>query len=256
MTDKDSYGNVYEFQVKQGTDDVNTVKKAMLGTQQQFSQAILNISKMSQMFNSGGVISGGKLNFEIDQNVPPGHVIMYTGSPGVSNTIHHYSGGAGGSGSVAGAISYGGGGGGSYAGGNYMTNWVEGYYEPFKPEPVNTEELVEKIVTRYVPGETLVVCVDNELSSAQIDEMKAQLLSHKIEGIIIIRGATAGTGRPAGQVPSSPQWRIDILARLAETWERHPDLTLAELLRWWSGENMTDGDFAAATDVYAKKVYE
>jgi hypothetical protein len=85
-----------------------------------------------------------------------------------------------------------------------------------------------------------------------MDEISQSLTRHNIEAVII-RGARAGTGRPPG---SGPDKRIDILARLAETWERHPDLTLAELLCWWSGTNMTDDEFAAATDVYARKVYE
>lgn len=161
--------------------------------------------------------SGGNIS------VPPGHTIIYPGS----------------------------------ASGNWA---LEGnYYPPIVQKSVDTGALAERIITQYVPGNPLVICLDNDLTSEQVNEVTGQLIRHNIEAVII-RGARAGTGRPQGDmhytnVPDQGK-RIDILARLAETWERHPDLTFAELIRWWNGENMADDDFAAATDVYAKKVYE
>lgn len=235
MTDnQDVHGNIYQDYITQGITDVNTLKKDMMVSSSQVSEAILNISKLSNTYDigyaSGGYVSSGNIS------VPPGiNTIIYSGN----TSGRPYS------------VVAGGGGGGS----SPMANWVEGSYTPLTVEPVDTEALAERIVTQYVPGNPLVICFDNEFTSEQVNEITGQLIRHNIEAVLI-RGARAGTGRPSPGYIADEGKRIDILARLAETWERHPDLTFAELIRWWNGENMTDADFAAATDVYAKKVYE
>lgn len=224
---QDAYGNdyiaqntVYEHYLTQNTTDTGTLKKDMTVSSHDISEAILNISRMSNMSGHGNYAAGGSIS------VPPGG--SYSMPPGQI----------------------------VYSGGHYSilpnANWTESY------PPFNAEALAEKIVTRYVPGNPLVICLDDDFTTEQVNEITGQLIRHNIEAVLI-RGARAGTGRPQGthytNAPDEGK-RIDILARLAETWERHPDLTFAELIRWWNGENMTDDDFAAATDVYAKKVYE
>lgn len=232
---QDAHGNIYQDYITQGTADVNTLKKDMMVSSSQVSEAILNISKLSDIiydinYASGGYISGGNI-------WPQGNTIIYSSS-------------ASGTGGPYGVVA-GGGGNGAYM----AADWQTSVYPPVSREPVDTEALAEKIVTKYVPGNPLVICIDNDLTAEQVNEITGQLIRHNIEAVII-KGARAGTGRPSPGLVADEGKRIDILARLAETWERNPDLTFAELIRWWSGENMTDEDFAAATDVYAKKVYE
>jgi hypothetical protein len=225
--------NFYEHYLTQSIADAEMLKEDMLANSQEVSQAILNISEMSDAFgnNYGNYAAGGNIN------VPP-YSLYPVGGSGGNYSIIYPSGVAGG------------------GGGNVVTDW--GMYssqsEPPEP-PVDTEALIEKMVTRYAPGSPLVICADNELTAAQMNEISQSLTRHNIEAVII-RGARAGTGRGHPRPVREECKRIDILAQLAETWERHPDLTFAELIRWWSGENMADDDFAAATDVYARKVYE
>jgi hypothetical protein len=121
--------------------------------------------------------------------------------------------------------------------------------------PEVMEKLISKMITVCKEGEPLVICVDADFTPQQLSELTEHLTSNGIKGVLIA-GARAGHG-PAIYRPIKPgHERIDILGRLAEIWERKPDLNLAELLAWWDGSNMNDDDFAAATDVHFSKIYE
>lgn len=114
------------------------------------------------------------------------------------------------------------------------------------------DDLFEKMVTRVKPGERIVVCVDNDVTDTQmrtiIDEVERKF------GGVVIRGARAGTGLRGDMVIKEEDERVDILARIGEIWEQRPDLKLTDLLSWYAGESMEDGDFASAVEVHFAKV--
>lgn len=132
---------------------------------------------------------------------------------------------------------------------NVTPNW------PVLNTPEIIDALITKMVTLYKPEDPLVICVDDDFTPAQVNEFRDALNACKLKAVVV-RGARAGTG-PAIFRPVKPEHeRIDILGRLAEIWERKPDLNLTELLAWWDGTNMNDDDFAAATEVHFNKIYE
>lgn len=121
--------------------------------------------------------------------------------------------------------------------------------------PEIADALITKMVTLYKPEDPLIICVDDGWTTQQLREMSEVLKERGIQATII-SGARAGTGPVIYRPVKEKHQRIDILARLAEVWERKPELNLAELLAWWDGQNMNDDDFAAATEVHFNKIYE
>jgi hypothetical protein len=122
-------------------------------------------------------------------------------------------------------------------------------------DPTVMPKLIDKMLTVQKPGEKLIVCVDNDFTPQQIQELADSLTAQGVDAIII-PGARAGYGY-GGVIPfRDEQRRIDILARIGELWERRPDLALTDLLEWYRGEHATDEDFVAAIEVHFKKRME
>lgn len=122
-------------------------------------------------------------------------------------------------------------------------------------DPGILDQLISKMITLYKPEDPLIICLDNDFTPQQINELAKYLEIKGIRGVII-SGARAGTGRPIYHPIKEGRERIDILARIAEVWERRPDMHLTDLLEWWDGSHMEDDDFAAAVDVYFNKIME
>lgn len=114
------------------------------------------------------------------------------------------------------------------------------------------EDLFEKMVTRVKPGERIVVCVDDDVTDTQMRSIIDEV-ARKFDGVVI-RGARAGTGLRGDMVLKEEDERVDILARIGEIWEQRPDLKLTDLLSWYAGQSMEDGDFASAVEVHFAKV--
>ena len=120
------------------------------------------------------------------------------------------------------------------------------------PELVDT--LFEKMVTVVKPGERVIICVDQDLTSEQCREVSDGLTDRGFDGIVL-RGARAGVGFKGNpQNLTREETRVDTLARILELWQQCPELKLTSLLEWYHGEEMNDEDFAAAVEVHFQKV--
>ena len=120
------------------------------------------------------------------------------------------------------------------------------------PELVDT--LFEKMVTVVKPGERVMICVDQDLTSEQCREVSDGLTDRGFDGIVL-RGARAGVGFKGNpQNLTREETRVDTLARILELWQQRPELKLTSLLEWYHGEEMNDEDFAAAVEVHFQKV--
>jgi hypothetical protein len=121
-------------------------------------------------------------------------------------------------------------------------------------QPDVMENVFEKMVTVVKPGEKVVVCVDQDLTSGQMREVTDGLADRGFDGIVL-RGARAGTGFAGNpQNMTREETRVDTLARILELWQQRPELKLTSLLEWYHGEEMNDEDFAAAVEVHFQKV--
>jgi hypothetical protein len=147
----------------------------------------------------------------------------------------------------------------SYPYGGYIgstVNWTTiRPSEEILSDPLLMEALIDKMLTVQKPGEKLIVCLDSGFTAQQVQEISDILDAHGLDAIVI-PGARAGYSY-GGKIPvRDDQQRIDILARLGELWERHPEMPLTDLLEWYNGQSMSDEDFIACTEVHFKKKQE
>lgn len=149
----------------------------------------------------------------------------------------------------------GGGGGGSYtsyaSGGLVNVTYPNGH---ISLGPKVIDQLMKEMVTRYTDDVPLVVCVDDAFTSTQVSELAQILIDNDIKGVII-SGARAGTGKKIYRDLKDQYQLIDTLGRIAMVWREHPDLNFTDLIKWYKGEDLDDDHFAAAIDVYVKKIY-
>jgi hypothetical protein len=140
---------------------------------------------------------------------------------------------------------------------NYPTTVNNSYYD-FTPNSeqiknIGVDALVERMVTKIKKDDIVVICVDNDATTEQLREIANKLSEQGIKGTVI-RGARAGTGFPYKGKMTDEDKRVDILARIGELWASRPDLALTDMLKWYTGEDMTDDAFAVAVEVHFKKV--
>lgn len=139
------------------------------------------------------------------------------------------------------------------------------YYPSSVPAPdaktftdMDMSRLAGAYSTIVPKGQKVIICVDMDVTQQQVDHLINALAQTDIDGCVI-RGARAGTGyaSPVLAFADPVERRLEILARIADCWEQRPDLSLSELLAWMpvTPEKMTDEEFAAATEVYFRKVY-
>jgi hypothetical protein len=119
-------------------------------------------------------------------------------------------------------------------------------------QPGVMEEILDHLATIVKPGEKVVICVDSDMSTSQVNDIVDMMSAKGMPGLLI-RGARAGTGF-AGNFQTPEEERIDILARIGAIWALRPDLKLTDLLQWFRGESMEDREFAAALEVYFMKL--
>ena len=138
------------------------------------------------------------------------------------------------------------------------SQWVQ---DPLPPNAetfsrYELERFAKAYVTQVLPGDKIVICMDDDVKDEQIAHLAQLLKEQNIEGIII-RCARAGKGyTPNPPFPERSQdQRLDYMARILDLWEQRPDLTLSELLCWFRGEKITDEDFSAAAEIHFKKVF-
>ncbi len=134
----------------------------------------------------------------------------------------------------------------------------------FAPPPPSSDtftrlemkQFAQSVATLARDGQRVVICVNEDVTDAQMAEIQTCLEQQDVDGILI-RAARAGYGMfPADGTDSARERHVDLLARIADLWERRPALRLAELLGWYAGARMDDEDFLACTEVHFEKIIE
>jgi len=144
---------------------------------------------------------------------------------------------------------------------NVLSNYAMGGSIYFNAPPAadsitlsraQVSDLVDEMTTRIRPGERVVICVEHDVSSSQVEQLKLMLDDLHVEGVIV-RGARASA--VSATLPFSGQeQRVDYLARILDLWEQKPGMLLTKLLSFYGGQKMGDNEFVTAVETHFRMV--